>query len=195
MTEKISCPYCKAAFRERPAPKIQCPKCGNTILIRKGSPLTQEEAGIEDWVKRVEYLGVTVSYFREQWKAARKELGQSPELNDVAWRILNNLLLTRRRDKSAVYLEMAQIARAEGKNPNPYLIEVNREILHSFQADPAVSRVTVHHVRDRLVCPDCLALEDREWTIQEALANPPIPNACTSAAGCRCYYRPIKDFP
>lgn len=191
MTEKISCPYCKAAFRERIEPQIHCPKCGNTILARKGNLLTEEEAKIEDWVKSVEHLGVTVSYFKEQWKAQRKETGQPPELNDVAWRILNNLLLTRRRDKSAVYLEMAHIARSEGKNPNQFLAEANREILLSYQSDPSITKVKVQHVRDRLVCPNCLALQGQEWTIEDALANPPIPGACTNEIGCRCYYRPV----
>lgn len=195
MTEKISCPYYKAAFRARTAPAIQCPKCSQTILVRKGSLLTQEDADIEDWVKRVEYLGVTVSYFKEQWKTARKEMGQHPELTDVAWRILNNLLLTQRRDKSAVYLEMANIARIEGKNPNPYLTEANREILLSFRADQSVTKVKVQHVRDRLVCPTCLELEGKQWTIEEALSNPPIPDSCTSENGCRCYYRPVYDLP
>lgn len=191
MTEKIACPYCKGAFRERVTPQIRCPKCGNIILVRKGNLLTQEEADIEDWVRRVEYLGVTVSYFREQWKAARKQLGEQPELNDVAWQILNNLLLTKRRNRSAVYLEMAYIARSEGKDPNPYLAEANRETLLSFQADPAITRVRVRHVNDRMVCPTCLELEGREWIIEEALQNPPIPGACTNEGGCRCYYQPV----
>ena len=56
---KAYCPYCQYEFPETPTRKKKCPNCGNYVYVRKGILLTEEQVNIEDWISRVEALGIT----------------------------------------------------------------------------------------------------------------------------------------
>lgn len=95
---KAVCPYCNFEFEERPSRKKKCPNCGNFIFVRQGRLLTQEEAEIDDWLKRVEYLGVTKKVFLEEQEILSQRFGMKASVNDTAWGILNKLVVRKRNN-------------------------------------------------------------------------------------------------
>jgi hypothetical protein len=194
--EPAPCPYCGVILEPRPKRKKKCPHCAQYVFVRRGTLLTKEEAAIDDWLKQVDHLHVTRKAFDRQRQKLGEQFGSTPSVNDTAWRILNNLLMTRQRhhDQQLIYLEMARIVRAEGKRDfRPYLAEAAKHELLELKEGGFFDRVTVTTCNDEHVCRACRALTRETFTIDEALATLPVPNNCQSEEGCRCGYI-IADY-
>lgn len=193
-SKKPLCPYCKNELAEKPTRKKKCPFCENYIYVRQGKLLTEDEKDIDDWLKRVEGLGVTYKLFKEQRSKLSQEFGQQASVNDTAWRILNSLVVSKQSNsnRKIIYLEMAHIVTLEGKNPNPYLTEAVKYELLDFSSS-GIKKVKVTNANDSLICANCRKLENKVISINQALKEMPIPNNCEKKTGCRCWYSPIFD--
>lgn len=184
-----NCPYCNHELSEKPSRKKKCPNCGNYIYVRKGRLLTEEDSKIEDWITRVESLGITKKYFIDQREKLSKEFGKQASVNDTAWRILN-LLVTKKLklfDLKVIYLEMAHIASTEGKNTKPYILEAAKYDLLNYK-EMGVKKVKITNCNDQHFCEECRKLQDKVFTVTQALKDYPIPNKCKNPTGCRCWY-------
>lgn len=185
----VNCPYCKEELKEAPTRKKKCPNCGNYIFVRKGELLTEEQATIKDWINRLERLDLTEEMFEIHRAALVKQFGKPPLINDVIWRFLN-AQLTKSRDffnLKIVYLEMARLVSMEGKDPKPYLVKACKMELLELKKS-GTSKVKVYTCNDNLVCSECRKLENKVFTIAEALETMPVPHLCQNQNGCRCWW-------
>jgi hypothetical protein len=200
-TKLIRCPYCSEVLETAPKRKKKCPHCGRFIFVRQGELFTEaslkdyeakqrEEAAISSWLSRLAQFGVTQQAFDRHRKALSKQFGFQAPVNDTVWRILNSLVRPSRsrQDLKAIYLYMANLIIEEGKDPKPYLAEAARHELLDLKESGVVSKVKVSTCNDDSVCSACRKLEKKTFTINEALAKMPIPNACQNPSGCRCWY-------
>lgn len=190
------CPYCSAVLEKKPARKTKCPHCGNYIFVRKGHLLTEDQMTIEEWVNRLAEFGVTKEVFSRHRKQLSEQFGSQPSVNDIIWRVLNSLAASTTDHSQAklVYHEMAYLVRGEGNDPKPYLAEAAKHELLDLKKSGVISRVRVQTANDSFVCAQCRALAEKVFTVEQALNDMPIPNACENENGCRCWYSSVVDF-
>jgi hypothetical protein len=189
----IKCPYCKAPLDKKPKRKKKCPDCGNYIFVKKGRLLTEDQKVAEEWRDRLAHFGVTTQTFVQHYQPLAAQFGKPPSVNDIVWSILNDLVVKAgwrqdRQDLRVLYSEMARLVSMEGKSPKPFLAEVAKQTLLEIQ-DTGFTHVKVYTANDELVCPACRKLQDKIFSIEQALADMPIPNVCENDEdGCRCGY-------
>ncbi|MDY6876175.1 MAG: hypothetical protein SWK90_08250 [Chloroflexota bacterium] len=195
-SRESKCPYCDALLEKKPARKTKCPHCGNHIFVRRGRLLTEDQKLVEEWLDRLGAFGITRQAFNQHREQLAEQFGFQPSVNDTVWRVLNLLVASTADHSQAkiLYNEMVHLVRSEGKDPKPYLVEAAKHELLSLKESGVVSRVRVNTVNDGLVCSKCRALAEKTFTIEQALNDMPIPNACESEDGCRCWYSPVVDF-
>jgi predicted RNA-binding Zn-ribbon protein involved in translation (DUF1610 family) len=189
-TTENKCPYCGIALPRRPSRKQKCPNCDQFIYVRKSYLMTEREAALTDWASRLENLGVSRTQLDHDRSELTKQFGFDPPINDIVWRTLNSIV-TKSSYVGAVkfaYLEMSHLAQLEGKNSTPYIAEAAKIELLEIKESGVVKRVRTQTVNDSLVCPNCRALAKKEIDLDEAIAKLPVPNECTNANGCRCWY-------
>jgi hypothetical protein len=190
------CPYCDALLEKKPARKKKCPHCSNYIFVRKGRLLTESQKIVEEWLDRLGAFGITRQAFDQHRERLAKQFGFRPSVNDTVWRVLNSLVAgtTDHSQAKLIYCEMARLVRGEGKDPKPYLAEAAKQELLDLKESGVISQVRVNTVNDRFVCSKCRALAEKTFTIDQALHDMPIPNACENEDGCRCWYSAVIDF-
>ena len=196
------CPYCKQGLGKVPTQKTKCPHCGNFIFVRRGNLVT--EKGPEDAdetygdILHLRPFGVTEGQFEATRKELKLQFNQDPSANDVAWRILDSLLVRPGQDQVRIYRAMADIVRFENKDPSPYIKEAMqiyvvewrrklREIINS--APDRMGRgpvVVVGNCNDQFVCPECREVEKRRFEGEAARVLEDLSLRCTSTLGCRC---------
>jgi predicted RNA-binding Zn-ribbon protein involved in translation (DUF1610 family) len=195
--KKPECPYCGKTLDVKPTRKKKCPHCGRPIFVRQGNLRTQEQAETDDWLKRLEYLGVTRKDFDRHQQELAKQFGLKPVVNDTVWRILNSRIASTRshQDLRLIYQEMAHLVETEGKDSKPYNVEARKHELLEIREGGFWNRATIQTANDDLVCPACRKLAKKTCSIDEALQTLPIPNLCQSERGCRCSYGIDTDSP
>ena len=196
------CPYCKQGLDKNPTRKKKCPHCGQFIFVRRGNLFTDQ--GVKDYDETLmafSFLG-PLGIKEEQFEATRQELRlqfkQNPSANDVAWRILNSLIMSPTYDHVRVYRIMAGIAGLENRDPSPYIKEAmkirapdwNGTLHATFNPEldelghePAVR---VFNCNDEYVCPECRKVEGKHNKDEAALLLD-LPLRCTSESGCPCW--------
>lgn len=192
---KAKCPHCRAALDPKPKRKAKCRYCGQAFVVRGGVLLTEEEAAIQDWLSRLESLGVTRKDFDSHRQQLSRQFGFKAPVNDTIWRILNSLITAKADHVQLVrvYVEMAGLLRLEGKDARWCSEEARRhhllEVIEGLR-DSAHSgfdmRLVVSTCNDSLVCPVCQALAKRTYTLAEAESL--LTSTCRSEGGCRCSY-------
>ena len=188
-----NCPNCNYKLKEVPTRKKKCPTCGKYIFVRSGELLTENQATIKDWIKRLENLGLTEKEYKLHSATLAKQFGQTPLINDVIWRFFN-LQLTKSKsyfNSKIIYLEMARLLSKEGKDPNRYLAEAAKMELLELKKS-WVLKVTIYTCNDNFVCSVCRKLENQVFTIANALEKMPIPYTCQNKDGCRCTWGSVS---
>jgi hypothetical protein len=117
-TMAAKCPYCEAQLEIVPKRKKRCPICQQEIYVRKRNLLSDKDAKIFDWMKRLEYYEVDNNVYIQEQKKLNNKFGDNPSVNDVIWSILNGLVA---QGHVECYSDMVQIAREEGKDIKPYI--------------------------------------------------------------------------
>ena len=206
MSTTGKCPHCNEVLDPKPKRKRKCPHCRETIVIRKGELYTEqgaqeydakqkEEREIKYWANRLSRFGITRGQLERQRASLAKEWGFQPSMNDAVWRILNERVtrVRRHQDRQMLYDEMGMLARSEGKDPIPYLVEARKCELLDMKGSSWIKRVRVLTCNDSGVCPACKKLAAKSIPIDKALAELPIPKLCQNEKGCRCWYSGIVD--
>ena len=187
------CPYCKAELVPVPRRKKKCPECGQTMYVRDGKLLQEYDAFMEDWLNFLSPLNVKKRDFDRTRKELEKQFGKAPGFFDVVWSILNGVILEGSPEKKIyAYLEMARVARSEGKDPTSYIAESQKTGLEEMKRR-GVRYVKINNYGsspDYSTCPGCAELHGQVLPIDEAIMTQPVPNKCTNNFGCRCEYLP-----
>jgi hypothetical protein len=191
---KARCPYCKETLEPKPTRNRACPHCSQKIIVDDGKLLTTEAAAIRERLEFLGQYGITAREFASHREKLAEELGRRASVSETAWRVLDLLLdrMAHECDRRIIYAEMAQLARSEGKDPNPYLAKSFRYELQALRQDGYYEGVQIVTSNSGKVCSACRALADRILTLDEALAQMPIPDGCHAEGGCRCMYLPIR---
>lgn len=193
---KNSCPYCLNEL-QRPFPKKgKCPFCYKYIFVRNGNMVTEFDSNKIDWLRRVEYLGVTSQTF-EKDKSILFELWHTePSFGDICWSILNELIGNAALKNPvdyinlmSIYLEMAHILDIEGKDSKGEILIANNYCLLDLKQN-GYHKITTRNCNDEFVCGECIKMAAETIPIDMAIQDNPIPNRCKNDQ-CRCGYHPV----
>ena len=181
------CPYCSFEFSPPPTRRRRCSSCGNTVYV-KTRP--SDRQGILATTEQAE--AIEQEWAREQRRTA-----------DAAWADLNKTLLAAMKrsdwqEMSGLYFEQALQLFEEGKPHFNVAQEARTAELQGYLSSGVVAQVQIITTRDKS-CPSCQTLEGRQFTIEEALAQMPIPNPVCDTwkdeahtnGWCRCLYVPV----
>lgn len=121
----------------------------------------------------------------EKWRRFNQKLEEQINRNDFC-------------ELGITYYEMADFLQKEGKDASPvkqkgYEMKLmfEKHQLDEYNKSGVVRRVEVLGAGDDS-CVACKAVNRKEFTMEEATANPPIPiRECTHKYGCRCCFLPI----
>jgi hypothetical protein len=167
--------------------------CGKKIIVRQGKPVTEEEATIIDWIKR---LQLSENEFKDERKELSNKLGFLAPVNDTIWAILNKRVQSKDNfDRKIAYYEMARLMGIEGKNSKPYIIEALKIDLQEIK-ERGYKKVKMlgcgNRCDDYSMCESCRKLCGTIIGIDDALESMPIPNQCTNSQ-CRCTYEEVNE--
>lgn len=186
------CPSCGAPIQKVPKRSAHCRGCDRPILVRSGQQifpstfLTEIQAFVVDWVKRMNGYGVSAYVYRSTEQDLRDAWGGPPHPYGVLRKILDDLLA---EPDSPVELQrhLAELQHRMGEDPNPALQEYHRSRLALLERDDLVE------IRSRWgACPQCRSQRERVYTVAQARRAMPIPcRDCQhqmgrNAAMCRC---------
>ena len=220
------CPCCKQTLDKRPKRKKKCPHCGSYIYVRslpsgnhhkvlvtedgaKSIDLERERVrSTKRWLKRLdERFGVSDKDFDRHRKMLRERFGQEPGDGDVLWSLFHGVLDRSMKDGnsrtlSRLYFEMARFLYEEGRDFSHLLVQSHRMELMDYRDVISWGFVERVHIatKDDRSCQACKRLQGTVLTIEEALANMPVPcKECTyelrkgSPGWCRCMYLAVLD--
>lgn len=206
------CPYCKEILDKRPQRKKKCPHCKNYIFVKRRPNreekelVTEEDAQVIEieWnkiheqnnlISEIQKYGFTENEFRKAKNRFKGEVSN----RDVIWSLLNekSLYLAKKGDYravSAIHYNQARFLVEEGRDPYQMLYQSTKMELLDYK-NQGVKRVEISHSENG--CESCEKLGCKEYTIDKALKEMPLPNkGCTmdvfgtGASWCRCLYHP-----
>jgi hypothetical protein len=120
--------------------------------------------------------------------------------NDPLWADLQKKLLVAMKntdlgEMAQIYYQQATFVRKEGKKDGKYLIAAGVKCELSRMEVAAINHVRIISSRDKFVCYSCDELNNKIYSIKEALKSMPVPNLhCTADIPhvgknwCRCTF-------
>lgn len=210
------CPGCGHIIEGTRSTKVTCPGCGRDLHVLV-DPETKERilldgASKSKLLRRKDELkvinkgvrlfgqyGMTKDAIEAELARLRKD-GRAWGYRDAVWGLANKLVLDTIGAGDLHTLKMLYYAQAlflefEGKDPVPLLQLSNETALRDLQRH--VDKVKIFSAHG---CEACLAMDGREFTIEEAMRTRPIPNPrCTHRFEeghypfCRCMYQPVIE--
>ena len=196
------CPYCRVVLEQELQRKKKCPFCNNDIYVRSkqkifsSTLLTKEDAIAVDWLKNLENFGIKDNDFINKRIELSKTFGKEAKSTDVIWGLFNELILKTKDLNSLkmIYYEMALFLNKEGKDCFSVLQQSAKMELMKFKQEGFVKKVRILTAGEDS-CEACRRLENKVFTIKEALEKMPIPcKDCTrklydeKRGFCRCCY-------
>lgn len=149
------------------------------------------------WLSILSQYGITEKDFDIHKGKLSKKFGQEARNRDVIWSIFNELLIKKNKDLNSlkmIYYEMALFLNEEGKDCFAVLQQSHKMELMKFKQDGFVKKVRIL-TAGKDSCEACRQLENKVFTIEEALEKMPIPcKECThklydeKRGFCRCCY-------
>ena len=205
---KPICPYCKKSLDRIPQRKTKCPFCYEEIYVRSdpkifnSTLLTKDEVIALDGLKTLTNYGISEKdYFNKKEKLSAKFGCANPK--DIIWGLYNDQVHEAIRTGNLSSLkflnfDMALFLYNEGKDFFGCLQESQRMRLMEYK-NKGVKKVRVLSTGS---CDVCKQLNDKIFTIDEALKKMPIPSReCTfklhngKQGWCRCRYVVYFDDP
>lgn len=199
---EMACPHCKNILKQKPQRKKKCPFCGNDIYVRSkqkifSSPfLNKEDALAMDWLKKLGDFGIKDSDFINKRKELSEKFGKEAKSTDVIWGLFNELIL-KTKDLcllKTIYYSMALFLNEDGKDCFTILQQSAKMELMRFKQEGFIEKVKIL-TAGKDSCEACRCLENKIFTIEEALKKMPIPcKECThkihnnKKSFCRCCY-------
>ena len=175
-----ACPYCGVVQVPPPQRRKKCRDCGETICI---------------WTDHENRKKCLVTA-KEAEKKSREE-------SDHRWKELSHIVQIAMRagdwrSLQGAYQQQARILFNEGRPHHHVAIEARRaELMRMYEA--GISEVKVRSSSDERVCQHCSSLDGTIFSIEDALAQVPIPGtSCTDGnyknlhgGRCRCVYEVV----
>jgi DNA-directed RNA polymerase subunit RPC12/RpoP len=211
--KKAECPYCHSTLKKVPARKTKCPRCGKLIFVktrpkdRARVVVTEEQAKkIEDeWsatgIANEPFIGGEEEFNKEKDLLRVRFKGKEPSISDIKWGLLNKRAseAMKKSDFSAlsgIYFQMALQKHEEGKDCYIEQVQAQKMQLMALKQNDVVSHV---EILSKDGCEECKKLNEKKFTLEEALKNNPLPVAhCTHklnnnapSSWCRCTYLPV----
>ncbi|KAA3643862.1 MAG: hypothetical protein DWQ07_17250 [Chloroflexi bacterium] len=90
-----------------------------------------------DWLENLKALGVNAKHFENAEKALTRNFGSPPSINDIVWRILNEMAVGKsdKFSRELAYWKMAWLAAQEGKDFRPYFKEAGNFLTQEMLVD------------------------------------------------------------
>lgn len=196
------CPHCKNIISQKIQRKKRCPFCGNDIYVRSkqkifsSSFLNKEDAVAMDWLKKLEDFGIKDNDFINKRKELSEKFRKEAKSTDVIWSLFNKLIL-KTKDLcllKAIYYNMALFLNEGGKDCFAILQQSAKMELMRFKQEDFIEKVKIL-TTGKDSCKACQRLENKIFTIKEAIEKMPIPcKECThkiynnKKSFCRCCY-------
>ena len=202
---KPVCPYCRKVLDIKPKRKKKCPFCNNDIYVRSkqkifsSTLLNKEDAIAVDWLKNLENFGIKDNDFINERRELSKKFGKKAKSTDVIWGLFNELIILKIKTKDLnslkmIYYDMALFLNKEGKDCFTVLQQSAKMDLMRFKQEGSIKKVQILTQQENS-CEACRQLENKVFTIEEALEKMPIPcKECTQKlydekrGFCRCSY-------
>ena len=196
------CPYCRKVLDRKPQRKSKCPFCNNYIYVRSKQKifpsvlLNKEDAIAVDWLRHLNNFGIKDIDFINERRGLSKKFGNEAKSTDVIWGLFNKLILKTKdlHSLKCIYYDMALFLNKEGKDCFSVLQQSAKMNLMKFKQAGVVEKVRILTVGEDS-CEACRLLENKVFTIEEALEKMPIPcKECThklydeKKGFCRCSY-------
>jgi uncharacterized Zn finger protein (UPF0148 family) len=217
------CPYCGVALAKRPRRNTECPACGQSIHVKRrphqeGKRLVTEAQAEEieaEWrarrrarwlVEQMSALGVSA----HECKATLEDIAPDCPPEDLHWGaawILAAKVASETTDlpqREMAFWTLASLADKEGLDFSPYLARAHEtELLAWTECPIGLIRFEIFLQPSGFgrACPTCRAAVGRLLTLQEALAEQPLPPpGCTCTRLSKrpgfswCEYRPVFEW-
>lgn len=214
------CPYCEMELLPRPSQKKKCPYCGQQIIVRthyktKNKILLTVTQATQFDIEKEKYYALT-SFLRgladcgierssidnlviKETRILTEKFGKEPSFADVVWGVSNQLIIKHPNLSQGIHFQQAIFVHSEGKDPAKLLLIDLRNSLKEYQKSEVVKSIEIITAGEES-CKYCRKLENKVFSIQEALNNDVLPcKECSfdkNAGGfgwCRCCYVP-KDI-
>lgn len=200
----VDCPYCDATLEKAPKKKKKCPHCGNYIYVRSSKiiypskHLTHEEALATDEFNYLKEYGVTSKKFSDKVEQLNRNSTELSTPLDACIALYDDLIL-QTTDKFRLhqfYYRKAFVKYQRGIDFISDLQNAAKMELSRYEQE-GLTHVTIISAD---ACDECKKLSGKNFTIQKALQERPIPCIkCTHDQNkrgdgwCMCRYAPAYD--
>ncbi len=155
----------------------------------------QNTTSINSWIRKLDGYGIREKDFEVRKERLFKKSGKVVNDRDIIWSLFNELI-TRTKDLyelKMIYYDMALFLNEEGKDFFSVLQQSAKMELMRYKKD-GIEKVRIL-ASGKSSCAACQSLDDKIYTLAEALEKMPIPckdcatNLNNSQRGfCRCCY-------
>jgi hypothetical protein len=207
------CPYCQQDLKKVPQIKRKCPHCQKTCYVKylpfykQKSVVTAEEALLVDayWARYqpirewLDKLIITEEDFDRKFEELSEKTTETPSDMDVIWTLFNELI-AKTQDYSTLKSLHYSMAIFLHKGDQDYFqcLEISAKMELLSMKQMGIERVQIFN--DESSCRACRKLNNKIFTIDEALERMPVPvRKCTldvfgmEKGFCRCFYAPVVD--
>jgi len=189
------CPYCVEQLKKKPEARTKCPHCGKYIYVKRGKPVTVEQAeAIEtEWTRMLteeannkdrEEFGIGLDEYEKMKRGSSKTHAEI--IYALAWGHL------KAGDKPpSGYYSLALFAKNHGLDFMPARMEAARQEILGYRDQEFITRVSIVACENG-TCNRCRKADGQSYKIEEALNSMPLPiKGCTCDDHfCICSYAP-----
>ena len=122
MTTEPICPHCGLRLKTIPKRQRKCPHCKETIYIHwtdDGKTLNLVTLAERDELHAIWDMETRFDVSLERWESTKAEFRYVPNLNDLRWKLLNQLVLEGYHNEA--YQQMIHMLETEGKDASHVL--------------------------------------------------------------------------
>jgi len=194
---EATCPYCNKILEQIPQRKKQCSFCKKYIYVRNRKLVTEDDAKKFDWLKRLGEYGVVEQDFEVTKAQLSEKFKEEPSDQDIFWSLFHQLIKKNRNDLQTlkmIYYEMALFLNESGKDYFTALQLSHKMDLMYYKKRGIINKVKIITCGTGS-CEQCQLLQDKIYSIEEALEKMPVPNKnCTkimfdkNRGFCKCCY-------
>ncbi len=209
--KKKKCPYCQFMIEKEHKGKFKCPSCKNEIFIISEGNSIRLITDVEKENLRLKRKEITEKnkYFRffegyiddkdyleEQRLQWLKKFPYNGNYDDLTWSLAHRVLQTSIKQNDfntaqSIYFSLARFQYEQDKPFFKLLQEANRMTLYNYKYGlPENIKIEVGICGCGDSCPACKELDNKWFSVDEALELMPIPSKdCSQEGGwCRCSY-------
>ena len=209
-TNNPICPYCNKSLDRIIKRKTKCQFCNKDIYVRTtqnifpSKLLTHENSEVVDILKSIAFLGVTEAQFIKCRRELSEKTGKDTSDMDVIGYLFDNLISKTKDTQKLkmIYYNMALALNRQGKDCFVALQNSQRMELMEYKKNSNIIKSVRIDSSSEKSCHACHELDNKVYTIEEALEKMPIPHKeCSNIlfgdkkGFCMCIYKAVLyDF-